>query len=52
VVLSLSRLSSVMKSGIYKWKGLLNSLSAYCELPLERKKLIEVASYHLKGEAK
>ena len=40
-------LRGTVKSGVYKWRELLDTVSIYCELPWERKALVEVASYHL-----
>lgn len=50
VVVSLPQLRDTVKSGVYKWKELLGSMSIYSELPWERKALVDVATYHLESE--
>lgn len=51
VVVSVPELRGIVKSGCYKWKELLGSMAIYNELPWERKRLVEVATYHLEGTA-
>ena len=49
MVLSLPQLTDKLSSGSAKWRDLLGSLRAYTHLPWDRKELVDVATYHLKG---
>ena len=50
LILTLSSLSQSVKSGCHRWKDLFGSLQVYSNLPWERKDLVNVAAFHIKGE--
>ena len=50
MVVSLPELRDTVRTGVYKWKELLSSVSTYSELPWERKALVDVATYHIQSK--